>query len=138
MPNERGCPKEFTRSEIPSRALSGLGDDHFERVGGGMGGKINSDGSLNQRELVRDERTHIEFPFEDQARNFVLEEEIRGITSNKVLFIDANRGEIEVRVRAAAGMREKEDLAAAAHSLLGLEYKRVGGRRDHGGVASDF
>lgn len=107
-----------------------LRDDYFQGSGGRVGGELDRFGGALQRELVGDEAADIQLAGENQARDFVLQQEIGGVAADYIFFVDANRREIESGFDASAGMGEEEDLAAAAHEGLRFADNIVGGDGD--------
>jgi hypothetical protein len=67
---------------------------------------------------------NVQFSREDKTRDLPLKGKIGGVTSDQVLFINTNGGQIHVRLFAAFRMREQQHLTAAAEQLLGLSNDR--------------
>ena len=59
-----------------------------------MGGQIYGWGGFGQVKAVGDQAAHVQLAAEYEPGDFALEGEIGGITAQKVLFIDADAGEV--------------------------------------------
>ena len=60
-----------------------------------MGGQFDRGGGLLQRELVRDQWTHIKLAGKDPARYLALQREIGGVAANQILLVYADDGQVE-------------------------------------------
>src|SRR5437867_8848814 len=96
-----------------------------------MCGQFDRSGRLVERKLMRHKSPDIQLPRKNQPGDLVLEGEICRIAANEVLFIDANRRQVEGRLVLAPRMRKKQYLPAAAHKFLRLPHDGVGRNGDY-------
>src|SRR3974390_2046258 len=99
-----------------------------------MCGQFDGGGGLVERKLMRDEFADIQFPREDEARDLFLEEEIRRVAANEILFVDTNHRQVQRRLFPSTGMRKEQNLTAATQEALGLLDGRIRRYRDHNRV----
>ena len=85
---------------------------------------------------MADNVADIQLTGEDEARDFLLKGEIRGITADKVLFINANGRQIDTGGHATPRVGKEEGLSTAAKELLGLKNGGVRRDGDDGGIES--
>ena len=68
---------------------------------------------------------NIELPGENQADDFALKREIRGVAPDKILFVDANGAEIQFRHDTSSRVCEEQNLPTASHEIEGLARRFI-------------
>ena len=123
-----------------------------------MGSQGDGGRRLIQREIMGNERAHVEPAGENEPGDFALEREIGRVAADEVFFVEADGGEIKGksgRRKAESGNRrrmfhfrfsifdfrlvslgvgEEQNLAGAAHELERLRHGGIGGDGDDGGI----
>jgi hypothetical protein len=99
-----------------------------------MSGEVYGGGSFGELKAMGNQRANVELSRKHQLCHFFLKGEIRGIASNQILLVNANRRQINLRQRSPLRVGEQQNLPGSTHDFHRLFQCRIGWNRQDSGV----